>query len=300
MSTAAHLAALLLAVLAVLASAPALASSRYCDARNPLSATQQDRLLRVAAVLKAELEATGSRVALVARSGLDLRRFGMRYSHAGISLQRSAETPWAVRQLYFACDEAQPRLFDEGLSAFVMGTEDPALGFMSLVLLPADAAERLESTALDNASALALLNPVYSANAYAYGLRYQNCNQWLAELLGVAFGGAPASRDTAQAWLRSQGYEGAVFDLGWSGFTWLTVFSPFLHRGDHPGADLAAGRFVVSMPESIGTFVRRLHPQVTRVELCHTDRHVVVRRGWDAPLPDDCTPGEGDRVVALD
>jgi hypothetical protein len=34
--------------------------------------------------------------------------------------------------------------------------------------------------------------------------------------------------------------------------------------------------------------------------LCHTERHVVVRHGWQAVLAADCTPGEGDEVVALD
>jgi hypothetical protein len=106
-------------------SAPSASSapSAYCDAPPPLTAGQQGRLLRAAAVLADALEASGRRVAIVSRSGLDLRWFGQRYSHAGISLKASPGSPWAVRQLYYACDEKQPRLFDQGLAAFVLGTD---------------------------------------------------------------------------------------------------------------------------------------------------------------------------------
>ena len=34
-----------------------------------------------------------------------------------------------------------------------------------------------------SALAVGLLAANYSANAYAYGLHFENCNQWLVELL---------------------------------------------------------------------------------------------------------------------
>ena len=291
--------------LALTAAAAQAGTLRYCDATTPLSAAQQDRLLRVAGLVKAELERSGSRAALVARSGLNLRLFDMRYSHAGVSLQASSESRWAVRQLYFSCDEQQPRLFDQGLSAFLLGTEDPALGFVSVLTLPDRAAASLEPVALDNRQALSLLSPHYSANAYIYSLRLQNCNQWLAELLGLAWGAdgtdpaSPSARAEAQSWLKARGYEGAHFSVGWRPLLWLTAFSPWLHHDDHPDEDLAQARFVVSMPESIERFVRQQVPGAERVEFCHTDRHVVMKRGWE-PIADGCVPGEGDTVVVFD
>ncbi len=290
---------------ALVAMAAHAGTPRYCDAGTPLSAAQQDRLLRVAGLVKAELERSGSRAALVARSGLNLRWFGMRYSHAGVSLQASGESRWAVRQLYFSCDDQQPRLFDQGLSAFLLGTEDPSLGYVSVVTLPTTAAAALEPVALDNRQALSLLSPHYSANAYVYSLRLQNCNQWLAELLGLAWGAvgvqqpSASPRADAQAWLRAQGYEGAHFSVGWRPLLSLSAFSPWLHHDDHPEEELAQARFVVSMPESIERFVRHLVSGAERTEFCHTDRHVVMRRGWE-PIADGCVPGEGDTVVALD
>ena len=109
----------------------------------------QDRLIQVAAVVKNELDRSGQTLALVARSGLALQRFDQRYSHAGVSLKASPNTPWSVRQLYYACDEQRPRIFDQGMSGFVLGANDPAEGYISIVLLPAEAASALERAALD-------------------------------------------------------------------------------------------------------------------------------------------------------
>jgi hypothetical protein len=106
----------------------ASASPPLCDRAAPMTAAQQDRLLRFAAIVKRELDASGADVALIARTGLDLQRFGVRYSHAGVSLKASGNAPWSVRQLYYACDERRPRLYDQGMAGFLSSTDDPSLG----------------------------------------------------------------------------------------------------------------------------------------------------------------------------
>ena len=102
------------------------ASSRFCDRPAAIDASQQDRLLRFAAVARALERLLDHGVALISRSGLDLSRFGVRYSHAGISLKASPNGAWSVRQLYYACDESRPRLFDQGMAGFLIGTDDPS------------------------------------------------------------------------------------------------------------------------------------------------------------------------------
>jgi len=281
---------------------------RYCDEPAPLSAAQQDRLLRFGSIVKTELERSGASVALIARSGLDLRRFGQRYSHAGVSLRASPETPWAVRQLYFDCDERRPRLFDQGMAAFVMGGDEPALGYVSVLLLPPQPAAALERTAMQDARALELLGARYSANAYPYSLRYQNCNQWVAELLASAWrddsaAGAPGEatdrRSRAQSWLLREGYEPTVFDVGWRALMWLGAFIPWVHDDDHPAEDVGQQIYRVSMPASIEAFVQRRVPGATRLEFCHSDTRVVVRRGWE-PIAEGCQAGAQDTVIALE
>lgn len=299
--------ALVLVFVLVLGSAQARADVvGYCDPQDRTSPAQKDRILRFAAIVKETLERSGGRVALVARSGLDLSRFGQRYSHAGFSLRASPETPWAVRQLYYDCEARAPRLFDQGMAAFLLGAERPELGYVWLIVLPPEAEAAVEAAARDDARALQLLHPRYSANAFAWGLAFQNCNQWVAELLGAAWSGrvpagaeSGAARAASLAWLREAGYEPTVFEVGSRALMWAGRFVPWLHDRGHPEEDLAARRYRVHMPASIESFVRARVPGARRFELCHDGRQVVVREGWEY-IAEGCVAGPGDRVLALD
>jgi hypothetical protein len=292
-----------LAALAIAATAPLSAQAelpRLCDSATPLTAAQQARLLRVSAIVKDVLARSGQRVALVSRSGLDLDRLGLRYSHSGYALRDSANGPWSVRQLYYACDAGHPKLFDQGLSGFLFGTNDPARGALSLVFLPPDTAERLARTVLDTRQALGLLGATYSANAHAWSQRYQNCNQWAVELFAAAQGDLPeADRTAAQQWLQAQGYAPTTIDLGFPPLMWLAALSPWLHHDDHPPDDLNAARYRVSMPASIEAFIHATVPGATRIEVCHAEQRVVVHHGW-TPVADGCLPSDSDTVLALD
>jgi hypothetical protein len=293
---------LFLALLAGASSGAQAGLLRACDEPEALTVNQKDRLIRLAALVKAELQGADAAAAVIARSGLDLNYFGQRYSHAGISLHGSSSGPWSVRQLYYACDEARPKVFDQGLTGFVLGVNDPNQSFVSLLLLPQAKGQALAQVALNNQRALELLGSTYSANAYAFGLQYQNCNQWVIETLAVAWGDlAPTEdlRQQSQAWLRQQAYEPTRFELKAPPIMWLSHLIPWVRHDDHPSTDLAQHVFRVSMPSSIETFVRQQAPDVIRVEFCLRDKHVVKRRGWQ-PISSSCEPQEGDVVVELD
>ena len=291
---------LLLGTLLLGAASAQAASLRYCDRPVPQTAAQQDRLLRLAATLKSLLDASGQPAALVSRSGLDLARFDVRYSHAGISLRDSPNAPWSVRQLYFACDEGRSRLFDQGIAGFLLGMDDAAIGHVSIVFMPAPEAAALARAALDKRLALQLLGAEYSANAYPFDARYQNCNQWVAELLAAAWGTTVAAdgdpRRSAQRWLQQHGYAPHRFTPG--PLMALSAFVPWLHNDDHPREDLSQGEYRVSMPAEIEAWLRARVPGTTRVELCHDARQIVIHRGW-APLGAGCEAGAGDEVIAL-
>lgn len=276
--------------------------SQSCSQPPVLEAAEQDQQLRFAAIIRAELEDSGSRVALVSRSGTPLGYFGLNYSHAGVSLRHSLNAAWSVRQLYYACDEQIPRIFDQGLPGFVIGSDNPDLGFISIVLLPEPQAALLESAALDDRLALTLLARRYSANAHAFSTLYQNCNQWVMELLAAAWGQlAPSAqlRAEAQAWLAGQGFVPQVFELGFRPLLWLSSTSALLNTDDHPAEDLARLVLRVSMPDAMEAFVNVAAVGARRIEFCRTRSHVLIRRGW-THLPADCQPGPADTVVTLD
>ncbi|SDO46669.1 hypothetical protein SAMN05216303_1011482 [Rhodoferax sp. OV413] len=285
------------------ASGGSSASSRFCDRQQPLTASQQDRVLRFAAVVREELAAAGDDdgAVLISRSGLDLSRFRIRYSHAAIAW-RSEAGEWSARQLYYACDESRPRIYDQGLAGFAMGIDDPGLGYISMVRLPAPAAQALRQGSQDTSLALHLLAANYSANAYAYSLRYQNCNQWLVELFAAAMGQLADGDDVrqrAQRWLRQAGYAPEPVHVGSHALMFAANFVPLLHLDDHPEDDRFAMKLKISLPSTIETFMQEQLPGSERIELCHDGRQVVVHRGW-TPIADGCRPSAGDRVVPLD
>ncbi|MDZ7814128.1 MAG: DUF2145 domain-containing protein [Ideonella sp.] len=279
----------LLAV-AVLATLPAQASMRFCGLPPDRSVAQEERLLLLTAAVKAELQRAGAPVALVSRSGLNLGRFGLRYTHAGWSLREGADLPWAVRQLYFDCDEQFPRLFDQGITGFVRGVDDPELAFISLVWLPEGPAQAVTAAATDKVRALSLQSGRYSANAYAFSTRSQNCNQWALELLAHAVAPPDSTqppRAAAQAWLRTAGYEPSMVNVGaWWG---VSALSPWLHDDEHPLLQPEQPRYSVSTPESLEAFVQRHWPEARRLELCVGPHGVQRTRGWTA-LNARCEP----------
>lgn len=292
---------LLLAAGAAHAAAPNSGLSRFCDEDPSLSVAEESRLLRFAAIVRQELSAGDSDIALISRSGLDLSRFGIRYSHAALAWRAPSGT-WSARQLYYACDEGKPRIFDQGVAGFTMGTDNPALGYISALRLPRAAADTLRPALLDGPRALGLLATQYSANAYAYSLQYQNCNQWVAEMLAVAWSGMPEGPDLrarAQDWLREQHYAPAPVPVGSRLLMWLPTVVPLLHLDDHPRQDRDALQLQVSLPASLESFMQQRIPGSERVEICHNERQIVVRHGGQ-PIADGCQAGPGDRVVALD
>ncbi|MBT9494183.1 MAG: DUF2145 domain-containing protein [Paucibacter sp.] len=299
----------LLASLLIGCGAAQAGGLRFCEQPPRLSASQQDKQLRFVAIVKDELERSGQGVALVSRAGTDLSRFEMRYSHAGLALKASDNTPWSVRQLYYVCDEASPKLYDQGLAGFLIGANQPELGYLSVVLLPPLEGAALEQAALDKRRALQLLASDYSANAYPFSTRYQNCNQWVAELLAATLGNlgnleqgaVDEVRPQAQAWLQAQGYRPSAFEIGFQPLLWgAAAFIPWVHNDDHPAEDLAAARYLVSMPASIEGFVQQTLVGAQRIEFCHNRQHVLIRRGWGPALAEGCVAEAQDTVIALD
>ena len=278
-------------------------AATFCDRGGEVPATEQDRQLQVVAVARRVLVASGVEAALVSRSGTDLSRFQLQYSHSGLALKDNRNGPWSVRQLYYACDESRARLYDQGLAGFLLSAGKTAPIRLAIVTLPGEAGNRLAARALDNRLALGLLSPRYSASAYAFATRYQNCNQWVAELMGFAWqpreDDAPTpDRVQAQRALRALGYDPTPVVVPSHAVMFAAQFVPLIHSDDHPLDDLYAMRLKVSTPAALEAFVHQRVPQAQRIELCATAGEIVVRRGWQ-PLPPDCRAAPDDEVLPL-
>ena len=175
---------------------------------------------------------------------------------------------------------------------------------MSVVFLPKAPAGALRATAVARARFAPLLAAQYSANAYPFSVRYQNCNQWVAELLATAWAPpderatapAPALRGRAQAWLQQTGYAPRPVTID-SHLTRLAAgFVPLVHLDDHPEQTRLGMVFQTSLPTDIEAWVHAQWPGARRLEFCHDTEQAVVRQGWHA-IGEGCKPQPGDRVL---
>ena len=278
-----------------------VSAARFCDRPQVQDARQQDRILRFAAVVRQELEASGEEIALISRSGIDLREprhpvLAQRLDHQGRRRCSLVGTAALLRLRRRPAATVRP-----GVAGFLFNGDEPAVGYVSIVLLPHEPALALRRAALDRQRALRLLAGRYSANAYPFSTRYQNCNQWVVEMMAAAWGELADGddlRERAQAWLAASGYSPAPVDLDSHPLKFAATFMPLVHLDDHP-ADARYGlAFQVSLPTDIEIFVRQRMPQARRIELCHDESRVVIREGW-RPIAEGCRPEDGDRVIPL-
>ena len=94
LGAAGSIASVLTTVIAMLAAAPAHAG-RACEEHPVTQAALTDALVTGQA-LQATLDASGSDVAVIARQGQDLSKYGLKYSHAGLAFRAAPGQPWRV------------------------------------------------------------------------------------------------------------------------------------------------------------------------------------------------------------
>ena len=78
-------------------------SAQFCANGKSQTVQQRDRVLQFAAVVRQALQESGEQVAVISRSGLDLSRFKLRYSHSGVLLASDGDVPWSVSWANRAC-----------------------------------------------------------------------------------------------------------------------------------------------------------------------------------------------------
>ncbi|HHW4681490.1 MAG TPA: DUF2145 domain-containing protein, partial [Xylella taiwanensis] len=192
-----------------LVTTAAIAATPVCQPRYP-SPTTTEAMLTVADRAARQLDALpGTQVAIIARSGQDLSRYGLRHSHMAFVV-READGQWRVRHLLNHCKSSYSQLYREGLANFV--GESAQTGDLRLGVLAPSLQQRLYPLLLaQNGLMQRLHEPRYSAVAYPFTVGYQNSNQWVLEMIAAALaahdGSMPDSRRQVQAWLRNAHYK---------------------------------------------------------------------------------------------
>ncbi len=254
----ASLAASTLLLLSIAVGMPQAHAGTPCEETVNSPETTQ-RSLSIAKKVFNSLEAGGARVALVARIGQDLSKYGLRFSHMGFVVKDHPDGPWSVVHMLNQCGTDQSDIYVQGLGNFFA---DGMVAYESAILtLPADAQDRLAKF-LTGARVKRFFEPKYSVVAYPFATRYQNSNQWALETLAsvLAQEGDVTNRAEAQQWLKDAGYEPSVLNIGAMTRLGGRMFKVNVAFDDHPGELRWNDKIAVVSVESTYNFVRKKYP----------------------------------------
>lgn len=193
-----------LAAALLLAAAAATAhAGRSCE-ETPPTLQQIEQGLNLAQATAQQLDASGAQVAILARAGQDLSRYGLQWSHLGF-VYRQDDGRWRVLHKLNHCGSDHAALYRQGLGEFFL--DNPHRYDAAFVVLKPELQQALLPVLSDNARVARFNERRYSMVAYAFGTTYQQSNQWVLETLAGAAAPNVNDRRAAQAWLRTQGYQ---------------------------------------------------------------------------------------------
>ncbi|MEO8000872.1 MAG: DUF2145 domain-containing protein, partial [Arenimonas sp.] len=164
-------------------------------------------------VLK-QLEKNPASVALLARHGTNLDKYGLHYSHVGFVVRNHRDGPWTVVHLLNQCGSSRSDIYAQGLVNFFM--DDLQSQDARIVWLKPELAERL--SVLLNSRATSVFDPDYSVIARYDSKQYQNSTAWVLDMLSaaqLATANFP-QRSNAQALEKAQGFTPDVIHIDYA------------------------------------------------------------------------------------
>jgi hypothetical protein len=227
--------------------APAIAGSA-CEARD---ASPQAVAAAAATALRVAdaLDRRDAPVALVARIGTDLSKYGLVYSHIGFALRDHPDGRWTVVHLLNRCGTDRSGLYAEGLFNFF--ADDLVNQDARIVWLDDRSADALLRR-LHDGTALALHQPHYNVIARPDSERYQNSTAWALELLASArLPQAAASRRATHAQLAASGHTPDRIRIAYGQRVLGGLFGANVAFTDHPVRTRLSGDYAVVTVRSI-------------------------------------------------
>jgi hypothetical protein len=221
----------------------------------PLDAASFQKAMTLAERTYAALDKSGAQVALIARVGQDLSKYGLRYSHMAYAWRDHPKGRWLVVHELNGCGSNQSALFDEGLGNFFL---DNMFAYETRILVPGEAAQARIGAMLSSNTPLRLHDARYNMLAFPYALDYQNSNQWLLETYAAAMSDLPvAGRAQAQAWLKLAGYQPITIDIPAATRLGARMFRANVAFDDQPFGRRMAGKIDTVTVDSVIRFVHQ-------------------------------------------
>ena len=214
--------------------------------------------MNLAEKTRATLESSKAQVALIARVGQDLSKYGLRYSHMAYVWRDHPRGRWIVVHELNQCGTAQSALFEQGLANFFM---DDLFAFEAQIVIPSPQSQARIVAMLASSTPLLLHRARYNMLAYAFSTQYQNSNQWVLETYAASVAEFQITqRGQAQAWLKMAGYRPQTIHLPAGTRLGARLFSANISFDDHPFGRRASGQIDTVVVESVMRFVRQREP----------------------------------------
>lgn len=242
---------------AVLLGTVSAHAGRSCETQK-VSREVLEKGLTMAEQTRQALDASADRVVLLARSGQDLSKYGLQYSHVGFAYQQAdgkGGHTWRVVHKLNACGTAQADIYRQGLGEFFL--DDPWRYEAAWVAPNPEIQARLLPLLQDNAQLARLHHQPYSMVSYAWGRQYQQSNQWLIETLAAAIEPSVNSRERAQAWLQFKGYVPTPLAIGALTRLGARVTAANVAFDDHPNEKRFSDRIETVTVDSVFRWLQR-------------------------------------------
>ena len=97
----------------LLAAVTTAEAGRSCEQRAPTTEALS-KSLDLAVKTQGALDASGAEVALVARVGRDLSKYGLRFSHFGVAWRDHPDGRWSVVHKLNECESSRSAIYAEG------------------------------------------------------------------------------------------------------------------------------------------------------------------------------------------
>jgi hypothetical protein len=251
-------------LLTLLATQAALAG-QSCEQQAP-SPMQVRESLELAEQARESLEASGAKVAIIARAGQNLSSYGLAYSHLAFVWRDDPHGRYSVVHLLNHCGTDQGALYDQGLGDFFM---DDVYQYRSLIMIPDARLQDRIAAMLQTGSAYRLLEPHYNMLAYPYSTESENSNQWPLEVMAAAMASDLEidSRERAQFWLKAVGYQPSVIHLSALERLGAEMTRVNVSFNDHPISRRMAGLIDTVTVDSIEAFLKRRQPAMQEIVL---------------------------------
>ena len=204
------------------------------------------------------LDREHARIALVARVGRDLSRYGLRYSHVAFAWRGHPRGDWTMVEELNQCGTAPSALYDDGLANFFL---DDLFAYQAKIVIPSPEVQSRISEVLVAGRGGRFHEPRYNLVAYPFATRYQNSNQWLLETVADALAERPlGNRSGAQAWLLASGFRPSTLHVPAIERLGAQLFRVNVAFDDQPIDRRMAGDIDVVSAESVLDFVLRVDP----------------------------------------